>query len=1248
MKYRDLIQFEPIETVVQLRSADQRSAAQQLVATYVISDEMAERLTELVIPQLQFEEMLDNKGILIVGNYGTGKSHLMSFLSAIAEHADLAENIQNEKVSLASVRIAGRFKVIRSEIGSTTMSLREIIVSELEEYLASVGVNFQFPPLDKVKNHKPIFEKMMAAFAEHYPDQGLMLIVDELLDYLRTRTDHLLILDLSFLREIGEVCRDLRFRFVAGIQEALFDNDRFSFVAGTLRRVKDRFEQVLIARSDVEFVVAERLLKKTLEQKAKIRAYLLPFARFYGNMNERMDDFVRLFPIHPEYIKTFEQISVIEKREILKTLSVAIKRILDGEVPADYPGLIAYDRYWGSLRENPAFRAVPDIRTVLEVSQSLESRIQQSIKPVYKDNAVRIIHALSVQRLTLGDIRKKTGPTAQELRDSLCLYDTLAAEMGGEPADDLLTNVETILREIVKIVNGQFITRVEDSGQYFLDVDKDIDHEAIVEKRAESLDKSFLDNAYYSALARILERVDSYYPGTHRAWEYELEWREHRASRLGYLFFGAPNQRSTAQPPREFYIYFVQPYDAPAFKDEKKSDEVFWRLKQSDERFDKALKRYAAASDLSTTSSGQDKGTYEKIAGEAIKEMGKWLQEKLSTNFEISYQGASRSVSEWVKSASAGSQMTALSQPGLKSNLRDLVNAISSICLAPHFQDRASQYPTFSVQITDKNRQQAAQDALRWIRGVTKTQQATAVLDALELLDGDRLSPTNSRYAKHLLGLLQAKGHGQVLNRSEIIHDEYGVEYLAPNLYRLEPEWLVVLLAALVYSGEVVLAVTGKKLDASNLDNLVATPFDELVRFKYVEFPKDWNTPALKALFELVGLEPGKAVLVTQGGTKAEEIVSQELLPALNKLIQRMVINHQELTNGLAFWGTVLFSPEERSEYQARLNSAKTFLESTQSYNAPGKLKNFSADVASIDQHRSALSTLAEIEAIKSLVADLAPLANYFSQAALALPVGHAWAETMNIRQSEIVAQLKSPSKRGAPGFRQQALQALNQLKKEYQTLYTTLHMQARLGLQEDQRKAKLLKDPRLEQLRRMASIELMHTSQLTDFQNRLAGLQSCFTLNEADLQTSPVCSACGYKPASEPILVSAAQRLHVLDGELDSLVDAWTQTLAENLEDPLTQANLQEVVKPEYRARIETFLSDQHLPEPIDNEFIAAVQEALAGLVKITVRLEDLKSALLKGGSPISPADYRKRIDEHLAELLKGKDPGKVRIVLE
>src|SRR5208337_1055524 len=115
MRYEDLIQFEPIESVVQLRDADETTAAQHLVKTYVISDEMAEKLTGLVIPQLQFDQPVDNKGLMVVGNYGTGKSHLLSVISSIAENSKNISYLTNSQVAEASAIIGGRFKVVRTE-----------------------------------------------------------------------------------------------------------------------------------------------------------------------------------------------------------------------------------------------------------------------------------------------------------------------------------------------------------------------------------------------------------------------------------------------------------------------------------------------------------------------------------------------------------------------------------------------------------------------------------------------------------------------------------------------------------------------------------------------------------------------------------------------------------------------------------------------------------------------------------------------------------------------------------------------------------------------------------------------------------------------------------------------------------------------------------------------------------------------------------------------------------------------------
>jgi hypothetical protein len=59
-------------------------------------------------------------------------------------------------------------------------------------------------------------------------------------------------------------------------------------------------------------------------------------------------------------------------------------------------------------------------------------------------------------------------------------------------------------------------------------------------------------------------------------------------------------------------------------------------------------------------------------------------------------------------------------------------------------------------------------------------------------------------------------------------------------------------------------------------------------------------------------------------------------------------------------------------------------------------------------------------------------------------------------------------------------------------------------------------------------------------------------------------------------------------------------------------------------------------------------LQEVLSGLTKVSVKIADLREALLSGGSPVTPVEMRKRFEEYLDGLTKGKEPGKVRIVLE
>lgn len=1228
MKYKDLVQFAPIETVVQLRGADDKREAETLVKTYVISNRMADLLTRLVIPQIQFDETQDNKGLMIVGNYGTGKSHLMSVLSAVAEHGDLKPLLTNEQIAQAADAIAGKFRVIRTEIGATVMPLRDILFGQLELALGDMGVAYSFPPMDEASNSKDLLIAMMGAFQEKYPDQGLMLVVDELLDYLRSRRDQELVLDLTFLRELGEACRLSRFRFMAGIQESLFDSPRFQFVADSVRRVKDRFEQVRIAREDVAYVVAERLLRKTPQQRSLIRDHLGYFTPLYGTMAERMDDFVRLFPVHPAYLEVFERVYVAEKREVLKSLSAEMQARLEDKVPDDRPGLIAYDAYWSRLRDNPSFRSIPEVKEVIDKSQVLEDRVRNAFtRPQYRPTALRIIHALSVHRLTTGDIYAPLGATAEELRDSLCLY----LPVPEREADFLKTSVEATLREIMRTVSGQFLSFNSENGQYYLDLKKDIDFDTLIEKRAESLGVGHFDRYYFEALKQVMECTDATYVPGYSIWEHEVEWRKRRVTRPGYLFFGAPNERSTAQPPRDFYIYMLQPYDPPAFIDQQKPDEVFFHLARPDEAFETALHRYSGAREMAVSASGSNRVQYEKKATGYLQDLQKWLRENAPQAMDVTYKGVTQPLVEWIKDGAA---------PRATSSVRDLINAVASSCLTSYFEEEFADYPTFSVLVTQASREQAAQEAIRWLAGGLKTRQGSAMLDGLDLLDGDRVKGRDSRYGGYFLAQLHQKGEGQVLNRSELIAGPMNAE-IDPH-FKLEPEWVAVTLLALVYTGEITLAIPGRKIDAGNMEEAARMNVADLANWKFIECPKGLPLAALTELFTLLDLTTDSIKDANQH-TSAVEQLQKRVASELN----RLVLIRQKVQGGLPVWDASLLEGNAKAGLVDRLDEHKEFLESLQTYNTPGKLRNFRYTVSEVKAQVEGRVIVADLEALVDLIAAIQPLTAYLGVALAVLPAEQDWARKVHEVQDEQLAQLRDSENWHRHMLRAALTGRLENLKSEYIALYLELHRRARLNAAEDERKKRLMADARRDQLTALASVNFLPVPELRKWERDLAALQPCYAVGASELREHPICPHCGYRPVEEPRDRSIVAELESLEGQLDHLHTDWSCALSTNLRQEATQANV-ELMTPGQQKLVEEFLEAEELPQKVSYEFVQTVKEALSGLERVAVPPEDILMALTQGGMPCTIQELLGRFRTFVEEQTEGKEANKVRIVVE
>ena len=469
MKYSELISFHPIEDVIQLKSADDANKERELVKSYVMSDAMAENLQAPVIDQLQMDEVVDNHGVLIVGNYGTGKSHLMSVLSAVAHDQDNLQYLQNKKFAEQMKPIAGKFEVLRIEIGGVTMSLRDILFGYIQDDFDARGIDFEVPDFSTVRDNKKLLSDMMLAFSEKYPDKGYLIVVDEFLSYLTSRNEREIVLDLEFLRAIGEMCSKSKLRIILGVQEKIFDNPRFSFVSDTLKHVSDRFTQLIITKEATAYVVSERVLKKNAEQKAWIRKHLEKFSSLYEGMSSRMDEFVDLYPIHPAYIDVFNKVYLIENRQILKNISLTIKDLFNQNVPEDAPGVVSFDTYWPAIKNNGLLKSDVAISKVVNASTQLEDIINRSFpKPAYKPLAIKIIYALSVHRLTTSSLDVQFGMTAENLKDDLCLYLTMPVQ---EP-DFLLGIINQTLKDIMTTVSGQFIIHNDANNQYYIDVKK--------------------------------------------------------------------------------------------------------------------------------------------------------------------------------------------------------------------------------------------------------------------------------------------------------------------------------------------------------------------------------------------------------------------------------------------------------------------------------------------------------------------------------------------------------------------------------------------------------------------------------------------------------------------------------------------------------------------------------------------------------------------------------------------------------
>lgn len=1224
MKYSDLISFSPIEDVIQLTTADDANRAREYVKSYVMSDTMAENLKSPVLDQLQMDEVVDNKGVLVVGNYGTGKSHLMSVISSVAKDAEYLQYVQNKKFAKEMECIAGKFEVLRIEIGGVTMSLREILFGFIEDDFAARGIDFKVPDFDTVRDNKKLIRDMMLAFSAKYPDKGYMIVVDEFLSYLSSRDERQIVLDLEFFRALGEMCSKSKLRIICGVQEKIFDNPRFSFVSDTLKHVSDRFTQIVITKEATSYVVSERILKKTPEQKALIRKHLEKFSMLYTGMSSRMDEFVDLYPIHPSYIDVFNKIYLIENRHILKNISMTIRDIFNQDVPETEPGIISFDNYWPAIKSNGLLKSDVTINRVVTASGQLEDIINRAFpKAVYKPLAIKIICALSVHRLTTNGLDVHFGLTAENLKDDLCLF----LPMPEQDADFLLALIKTTLKDIMATVSGQFIICNYANNQYYIDVDKVVDYDEKIKQKASIMAGGELNRYFYQLIYSCLDwDAKQYVPGF-EIYQRDLNWDSHNIFREGYLFLGLPGERSTAQPERDFYIHIMPPYSTASVTVKNLEDEVYFFFKSTDE-FKEILGYYSAANAQAEISEGKDKDAYLSKATMYRKKLLKYLSDNKNTCFDVLYKGQRRQLIEILRG-----------RFNRDMDFKDTVDLAASLCFDEYFYGKYPDYPVMKTKVTRKNMAENVRQAFDYFAG-RKTQTATLMLQSFGVLDGDKIRPEASKYAAYYIDQLKQLPPQGVINYSDIFDVKYDDQYEDKH-FKINYLFTPIIFLSMVYAGYATMTLrNGNVLSASNLDTVPRIGVLDLYEFKYLARPAQMAMAELKKLFEVLKINP----VLLDNPKDRDEGVRQLLEKAMNTS-NAAVIAYQKLNNGFELWHEPLVDSQHLNAMQKACEAVKDeFSNYSARFNTPAKLNNFTLTFEEIDKLAEQIALIKVIKEFSTFKTECTNNVSYVCNIEIS-DIGSNLKQKLEAVKAELRSARDSilTGVSGAAAAQKVNI-VLEEVKEEYIDVYYEEHKKKRLDITDAKRRGKLQESLTLANLRKLRSIEILSAAKLVAIEQDMANLKVCYELTPTELKSSHICPHCHYSLGDKA--ANVAGQLDNIEIRIDELVEEWQQTLLDTISDPIVTSQ-KEYLSAEQQKVIDEFITTASLPKRVDDFFIKAIKALLKGFEPVVIDAKDLMDKLMKL-PPMDETAFKQKLNELVADYTKGKDEGKLRIIVK
>ena len=341
-------------------------------------------------------------------------------------------------------------------------------------------------------------------------------------------------------------------------------------------------------------------------------------------------------------------------------------------------------------------------------------------------------------------------------------------------------------------------------------------------------------------------------------------------------------------------------------------------------------------------------------------------------------------------------------------------------------------------------------------------------------------------------------------------------------------------------------------------------------------------------------------------------------------------------------------APLSQTDLLPYLRKTKEFLEALSRYNMPGKLRNLSMTTSEVEEELSYRARALRVKDLLDVLDQLQPLTAYLSEAGAVLPGDHQWVDQAEAARQELLSEVRRMAKGEGSIDLVAWRNRLEELRRRYIQIYSSLHNQYVLGPKDDERRARLLRDPQVDQLKALSAVDILSAQELRRWSDAVITLQACRDFHDGLLDASPTCPRCHFRPSQVSGQGTAATRLDALEDQLQNLLTGWHAALRENLQSESARQSIGSMTSTE-RSVIETYLATER---PADSSLppglVEAVNQALRGLQTVTLYAPDLLSALQKGGMPCTVEQLVERFNAYIRSSMSGHDARNTRLTID